>query len=207
MNKGHPVGVRRTERQTDHMQGHDLFVKIHLFHPFQTLPYSSLCHSSSSSSLFFAMATILFFFLLYFCHIFPVSPMLLWFLSTHYPPPNITTPAHTYTDIHQTLRLSLLTLINGDLQRWQHHYSCSAATPPRTEKKTERKREDEGQDGREMVSEGGGEERLQLEVFATNVNISREHDVELFITDVKSRITVNCSIWVVESNQLQTSNK
>lgn len=45
-----------------------------------------------------------------------------------------------------------------------------------------------------MVSEGGGEERLQLEVFATNVNISREHDVELFITDVKSRITVNCSI-------------
>lgn len=104
-------------------------------HPFQTLPYSSLCHSSSSSSLFFAMATILFFSLLYFCHIFPVSPMLLWFLSTHYPPPNITTPAHTYTDIHQTLRLSLLTLINGDLQRWQHHYSCSAATPPRTEKK------------------------------------------------------------------------
>lgn len=136
MNKGHPVGVRQTERQTDHMQGHDLFVKIHLFHPFQTLPYSSLCHYSSSSSLFFAMATILFFFLLYFCHIFPVSPMLLWFLSTHYPPPNITTPAHTYTDIHQTLRLSLLTLINGDLQRWQHHYSCSAATPPRTEKKT-----------------------------------------------------------------------
>lgn len=61
-------------------------------------------------------------------------------------------------------------------------------------KKNERKREDEGQDGREMVSEGGGKERLQLEVFATNVNISREHDVELFITDVKSRISVDCSI-------------
>lgn len=57
------------------------------------------------------------------------------------------------------------------------------------------------------MSEGGGEERLQLEVFATNVNISREHDVELFITDVKSRITVDCSILAVESNQFQIEIK
>lgn len=32
------------------------------------------------------------------------------------------------------------------------------------------------------MSEGGGEERLQLEVFATNANISREQHVEVFIT-------------------------
>lgn len=108
-------------------------------------------------------------------------------LYPHHPPSQ-----HSRARISAPLLLSHLTLINGDLQRWQHHYSCSAATPPRTEK-NERKRENEGQDRRKMGSDGGGGESLQLEMFATvrppsrRLNNSRECGVEVFITGMKKQ--------------------
>lgn len=139
-----PCWCQQADRQTDHTQCHNLFLVIHLF-------YCPLLINSprpfSSSVLFGYLPLPLLTLLL--CLSFFLSLAAL-FLLYSLPPTH-----HQRAHIHPTL--PHLTLINGDSQRWQHHYSCAAATPPRTEK-NERKREDEGQDRRKIGSDGGGVE-------------------------------------------------
>lgn len=139
-----PCWCQETERQTDHMLGQNLYVVFHF--PTSSVHHVAFLHLSSSSwpsSSSFPHYS--------WRHV-PSSLFLACFSSTLCNP---TTTHHHYTHAHIStpLPLSRLTLINGDLQRWQHHYSCSVATPPRTEK-NERKREDEGQDRRKMGSDG-----------------------------------------------------
>lgn len=64
------------------------------------------------------------------------------------------TPTH-HQHRSTALLFSHLTLINGDLQRWQHHYSSSVATPPRAERNRIQERGTGGKMGSDVA--GGTE--------------------------------------------------
>jgi len=124
-------------------------------------------------------------------------------LSVPHPP-----SPHTHTYVSNTLPLSHLTLINGDLRKWQHHYSCSVATPPRTEKKGVRVRMKDRKGGRWEVEQEGTSWRCLLRSWARILTSPESSTLRcsLLLWKIRTTVDSSCNAEASESFVLNTNH-